>query len=61
MTEVTIPADVSTSISETTSPHMIALIVPRNWLRTLTAINAMILSPCKLLGLKPNKWVLVGY
>src|SRR5574343_282431 len=37
MTEVTMPQGVSTSISETTSPRMISLTLPLNWLRTLMA------------------------
>jgi tripartite-type tricarboxylate transporter receptor subunit TctC len=37
ITEVTMPQGVSTSISDTTSPRMISLTLPRNWLRTLMA------------------------
>ena len=37
MTEVTMPQGVSTSTYETTSPRMISLTLPLNWLRTLIA------------------------
>ncbi|MDT4877445.1 hypothetical protein FQZ97_1129630 [compost metagenome] len=42
MTEVTMPAAVCTSISESTSPSTISLMVPLNWLRTLMALMVMV-------------------
>src|SRR5476649_865062 len=45
ITEVTIPEAVCTSISESTSPVTISLMVPLNWLRTLMALMVMALIP----------------
>src|SRR5690606_7419574 len=44
ITEVTIPDAVCTSISDSTSPSTISLMVPLNWLRTLMALIVMVFS-----------------
>src|SRR5450830_79694 len=41
ITDVTMPDAVCTSISESTSPSTISLMVPLNWLRTLIALIVM--------------------
>ena len=43
ITEVTMPAAVCTSISDSTSPITISLMAPLNWLRTLMALMVMVL------------------
>lgn len=45
ITEVTMPEAVCTSISDSTSPSTISLMVPLNWLRTLMALIVMGMIP----------------
>src|SRR5690606_23599390 len=53
MTEVTMPAAVCTSISDSTSPSMISLMVPLNWLRTLMALMVMVFSSERWVSERP--------